>query len=553
VPERVFTDGSCAAKFNSHAPYHYKSKNQPNGRAITVNGNTLSRIGSSDSEPGLDVKDFVLIILVPFVVVSLALGTKSFWGDEILSLNFSGQNFPSLLNSLASDYHPPLYFIALKAWIGIGGNSEIILRAFQGIQGALFLMVSLLLFRMLLPNHRYHPFWLLLISSSELWLFMPMLRYYTFAAVLAIFSSLMFFKWLERIDRRTTFLLAISYILLLYTDYPASSVLAFHFAYVMFKKRALIPRLIMIDVAALFFFSPWVLITVRQIHALLNLHQAADLNLSPKVIPLKIAYSLSAFVLGEMIYPFEVLGIGIVLLIVITLIASSSRLPQVFDDATAWYASGLAITGIVCTSLITTFVSTHTSFIYTPSRTFFGLPFLFLFFGIVYSKIHKVVFKYILIGAFLVANIYGISNWITNRHFLMPVYATPWKEVLDDVKGESGIILVDESLCYSYYRSTRQGTYPALQAPESIHDLYTSTDQQPHVFLVLMGRESTEPELRKDIVEYITTRGTKLFERKYLLLDESYRNIKSRILGRDTYDAKLTLLKYELPPLSKSF
>lgn len=512
-----------------------------------MNNNARTGRLSSGSNANLNARDFVLITLVPFIVVSLSLSTKSFWGDEILSLNFSGQDMRSLLNSLASDYHPPLYFLLLKGWIGIWGKSELILRAFQGIQGALFLMVSLLLFRRLLPSHRYHPFWLLLISSSELWLFMPMLRYYTFTAVLVTFSTLMFFKWMETNERKATFLLGISYALLLYTDYPASIVIAFHFVYVIFKNKSLVPKLIMIDIVAIFFFSPWMLITLSQVQNLLDLHKTADLNLSPKVIPLKIAYSLYAFVLGEMTYPFEVLAIVVMLSLTITLLSSYSRIRQLLADTTVWYTLGLVIIGIVFTSFITTFISTHTSFIYTPSRTFYTLPFLFLFFGAVYSMIHRAFFKYLLIGAFLLANVYGISNWIMNRHFLMPVYATPWKEVLDDLKGSSGTILVDESLCYEYYRSVRQGVYPTLLVPDSVHDLYTSTGQPLYIFLILMGRESTEPELRKEVVEYVQTKGTKLYERKFLLLDESYRSIKSRILGRDTYDAKLTLLKYELP------
>jgi hypothetical protein len=114
-------------------------------------------------------------------------------------------------------------------------------------------------------------------------------------------------------------------------------------------------------------------------------------------------------------------------------------------------------------------------------------------------------------------------------------------------------MLADESHCYVYYRNARKGVYPELRKFNSIEDLsseiaQSASQHQPlPVILIMMGRESTETEVGEEVVNYIQTKGTKIYERKYLVLDDEYRRIKSRITGRDTYDAKLTLLKYELP------
>jgi hypothetical protein len=377
---------------------------------------------------------------------------------------------------------------------------------------------------------------------------MPMLRYYTLAAAFAIFSSLAFFNWLETNDRKATFLLCASYVLLLYTDYQASVVAAFHFVYVIEKQRRLWAKLIMIDFVAVFLFSPWIVVTLNQIQSLFGWSWAADLNSSPYAIPLKVAYSLYAFVLGETTYPFELLALCVALVLVVTLIAIHSSIWQALADTFVRYSVGLVITGIVFTSVLTTFISTHTSFIYTPSRTLFGLTFLFFVFGAVYSQTNKPVFKFLLIGAFLVANVYGISNWIMNRHFLVPSYAAPWKEMLADMKGSNGIILIDESAAFKYYRTALPGTYPTLCIADSVPDLYVFKNQPLYVFLIVMGRESTEPEeLKKEVVEHIQTKGIKLYEKKFLLLDENFRLMKAKIIGRDNYDAKFTLLKFELP------
>lgn len=502
--------------------------------------------------------DVVLSVLISSIVFILALITKSFWGDEILSIRFSSQHLPNLVNNLSLDYHPPVYFLLLKVWIAIAGNSEILLRAFQGLQDIFFILLSLLLFRRSLPGYRYHPFWILLISSSELWLFMPMLRYYTLAASLVIFSSLVFLRWLENNNRSSTILLLISYILLLYTDYPASIIIVHHFIYILFKNRSLIRKLIIIDFISILFFSPWIFVITRQINKLINWHQTADLNTSAWVIPIKIGYGLYSFIFGEMIFPFEIFAIVTGLVIFIAVLFSFPKFKELSRNDNIKFALGPVVIGLLFTSVITTFISTHTSFIYTPSRTFFALPFLFLFGGGFYSIMKKEIFRKLIILVFLLINIYGISNWILNRHFLMPVYATPWKEVLSDLNGNEGIILVDESLCYKYYQNMLRGVYPVFRNPQTISELTNdaensfSKNHSRNIFLIIMGRESTKVELNKDVIDYIQTKGTKLFEKKYLIQDESYKKIKSRILKRNSYDAKLTLFKYELRQLPEN-
>ncbi len=115
--------------------------------------------------------DALIIVSVCSFITVLSVLTKSFWGDEILSISFSSGTVANVLSSVASDYHPPFYFLLLKLWMTLFGTGEVILRMFQGIQSAIFLSLSLILFRRTFPSHRYHPFWILLTVSSEFWLF----------------------------------------------------------------------------------------------------------------------------------------------------------------------------------------------------------------------------------------------------------------------------------------------------------------------------------------------------------------------------------------------
>ena len=58
--------------------------------------------------------DALLIAGIPAFVIFLAYQTKSFWGDEILSISYAAQPGFGTFRVLAGDYHPPLYFFLLK-------------------------------------------------------------------------------------------------------------------------------------------------------------------------------------------------------------------------------------------------------------------------------------------------------------------------------------------------------------------------------------------------------------------------------------------------------
>jgi len=508
---------------------------------------------TSKRKYGLNIVDLVIASTVSIGIVILSFYTKSFWFDELCSIQFSAQDIKSVVESVSAfELHPPLYFLLLKCWISLCGTSEFILRIFQGLQGFMFIILSLFLFRKMLPNSRYHVFWLLLITSSEFFLFMPMLRYYTLAATFAILSTLLFFRWLEINNWKWSCLLGFSYLLIIYTDYPSSIIILYHLLYVLFKNRSIFCRLILIDSIVMIMFLPWMGSTVNQIRGLPNLFPTiAYLNESPVAIPLKFAYSIYVCILGEMIYPFEIVAIIVILGLIISVLAGAP-IKKWWKQNVTIYSFGLVIIGVIFTSFIATLIARHLSFFAISSKTFFVLPFLMLFFGVIYTTIKRPFFKYVLLASFALANIYGINNWLMNRHFLMATYAVPWKEVIRDLNGKDGIILCDESIHYDYYSKQTEGVYPELINPISVNDLSITIQERlikkRHltVFLILIGRDTSICTIEGEIVDYIQKTGNLVSLRKYLMIDERYRKIRSMILGRESYDAKISLYEYEM-------
>ncbi len=128
----------------------------------------------------------------------------------------------------------------------------------------------------------------------------------------------------------------------------------------------------------------------------------------------------------------------------------------------------------------------------------------------------------------------------------MPVYASPWKAVLAEIEGEKGFILADETEVYKYYSSHLEGKYPEVvnpNTPEELKKILTEKNIYS-IFLLTLGRESTEPTINIELIEYIKSNFKQVSEKKFLYIDESYKKIKSKLLKRESYDAKFTLQKF---------
>jgi uncharacterized membrane protein len=76
-------------------------------------------------------RSLVIILLVALAAGGLRmwnLGGKSLWYDEFLSLEFADQPFDQILDT-PEKTNPPFYYVFLRAWKGLFGESEISLRA----------------------------------------------------------------------------------------------------------------------------------------------------------------------------------------------------------------------------------------------------------------------------------------------------------------------------------------------------------------------------------------------------------------------------------------
>jgi uncharacterized membrane protein len=63
------------------------------------------------------------------VLVRIAIVDRSLWFDELITVIKANQTLPSLLEGLADDVHPPLYYVLLHLWVSAVGDTPAAIRS----------------------------------------------------------------------------------------------------------------------------------------------------------------------------------------------------------------------------------------------------------------------------------------------------------------------------------------------------------------------------------------------------------------------------------------
>src|SRR6476619_4918425 len=73
---------------------------------------------------------FLFVLAIYIAARSWNLTASCLWFDEIYSVHAAEHSWDAILNFVSLDLiHPPLFYLLLKVWIAIGGESLLWLRA----------------------------------------------------------------------------------------------------------------------------------------------------------------------------------------------------------------------------------------------------------------------------------------------------------------------------------------------------------------------------------------------------------------------------------------
>jgi uncharacterized membrane protein len=71
---------------------------------------------------------FALLLAAALGLRVFLLDQKNVWLDEVASWDLATHDLDYLIATAAADVHPPLYYLLLKGWIALAGESAAALR-----------------------------------------------------------------------------------------------------------------------------------------------------------------------------------------------------------------------------------------------------------------------------------------------------------------------------------------------------------------------------------------------------------------------------------------
>lgn len=192
------------------------------------------------------------------------LSASCLWFDEIFSVHAARHGWAELLRFVAADIiHPPLFYLLLKIWISLGGESLLWLRLLPALVGMAAIIPFLLLCRELdLKQNERNLALLLLAVNGYLIKYAQELRMYSLLMFLSVCSLWLFVKFFkaEHGWRKQVGWLFLINLLLVYSHYAGWIVVAVEcLALVIWQRRK--AKLFLITFALLLLaYAPWALL-----------------------------------------------------------------------------------------------------------------------------------------------------------------------------------------------------------------------------------------------------------------------------------------------------
>jgi uncharacterized membrane protein len=200
--------------------------------------------------------------LALFVTIRLrGLTASCLWFDEIFSVHAARHPWSQIFSFVAADIiHPPLFYVLLKVWIGIGGESLMWLRLFPALTSIAAIVPFILLGRELrLKAGERNLALALLAVNGFLIKYAQEVRMYSLLFFLSLCSLWLFVRFITggNSKRRALALFAIN-LLLVYTHYSGWVVVGLQFLVLLLWRRRRLPLFAASIAALLAAYVPWI-------------------------------------------------------------------------------------------------------------------------------------------------------------------------------------------------------------------------------------------------------------------------------------------------------
>ena len=208
----------------------------------------------------------VIIMLLASFLSFHNLEKLSLWEDEGWTLLLSEGTLPKIVRIMAFDQHPPLYFVAVRPWLDLTGDSEFSLRAFS----AFFGILSVAAVYHLGKQSFNASVGILAALLLAIWDFSIDLsqdaRQYSMLLFFTILSCAYYFRYLRHSTRMNGIGWWLCSVIALYVQYMAGIILIFQLIHMLIfvrpfsRLRDLLIRFVLVGAA----FLPWLPVFIRQ-------------------------------------------------------------------------------------------------------------------------------------------------------------------------------------------------------------------------------------------------------------------------------------------------
>ncbi len=211
---------------------------------------------------------FFAAVVILFAAVRLwRLSGTCLWFDEIFSIHATRHGWIGLLRFVAADIiHPPLFYLLLKIWIAIGGESLLWLRLLPALFGIAAIIPFFLLCRELdLRLNERNLALLLLAVNGYLIKYAQELRMYSLLMFLSLGSLWLFIKFFktEHASRKQLVWLFLTNLLLVYSHYAGWLVVITEGLTLVIWQRRRVMQFVAGIAITMIAYAPWVLMVTR--------------------------------------------------------------------------------------------------------------------------------------------------------------------------------------------------------------------------------------------------------------------------------------------------
>jgi hypothetical protein len=232
-----------------------------------TSGASLNHLRLSAGEMGAAIFDRPQTVLF-IIIVALFIGLRlwqltsfGLFGDETFTVNVSTSNWGELIDKVVADIvHPPLFYILLKVWILIGGQSELWLKLLPCLTSIVAIAPFFLLCRELrLAPAAVNLALALMAVNAYLVYHAQDLRMYSLVMMFTL-TSLWLFARLFNSPHSSLNLhacLMIANLLLVYTHYYGWLIVGVEFLFLLLWGRGKLKAFSLALIALLASFSPW--------------------------------------------------------------------------------------------------------------------------------------------------------------------------------------------------------------------------------------------------------------------------------------------------------